>query len=227
MDPTKLDGLATLLATSAGRRGALRALLATALGGGAAGAVVVGPAVAGCFTEGRRCRHARQCCSGRCAKGACVPCGKGTTECGHACVDTRTDRGNCGKCERRCAAGQHCAGGVCTCGGARCAGCCAGDVCRPGDAGDACGTGGQACADCSALDGNCTVGVCVAGRCEARINVGAACPPPFGSLPAATVCQADGRCCAPSGALVGDPGSICFFGNCCSTRCRIESATCV
>lgn len=43
-------------------------------------------------------------------------CPAGYTSCGTSCVDTNTDRANCGGCGRSCAATETCSGGVCTSG---------------------------------------------------------------------------------------------------------------
>jgi hypothetical protein len=44
-------------------------------------------------------------------------CGAGETECGGACVDTRSDTQHCGACDRACAQGSPCDAGTCTCVG--------------------------------------------------------------------------------------------------------------
>jgi hypothetical protein len=53
-------------------------------------------------------------CDG-CAYGSCAsdPCGAGLTRCGIACVDTSSDRSNCGACNAACAKAQSCVGGTC------------------------------------------------------------------------------------------------------------------
>lgn len=42
----------------------------------------------------------------------------------------------------------------------RCAGCCEGDVCRPGNVSTLCGSGGAACIPCPSGASACTLGVC-------------------------------------------------------------------
>jgi hypothetical protein len=46
-------------------------------------------------------------------------CGAGQTLCGASCVNTVTDRANCGACGRICPSGQSCAAGVCQSGDLR------------------------------------------------------------------------------------------------------------
>ena len=49
-----------------------------------------------------------------CIAGVCTPpCAMGLTACGGACVDTLTDRANCGRCASVCARGQSCVAGAC------------------------------------------------------------------------------------------------------------------
>lgn len=85
------------------------------------------------------------------ATGTCV-CTTGT-ECSGACVDTSTDRRNCGDCGVRCRGNQYCDDGVCT------------RVCRPDCAGRECGDDG-----CGGSCGICDVtyvcdasGTCICG----------------------------------------------------------------
>lgn len=47
-----------------------------------------------------------------CVNGKCV-CLPGLRECGHLCVDTQTDAGNCGQCFKTCAPGEICCAGQC------------------------------------------------------------------------------------------------------------------
>jgi hypothetical protein len=40
-------------------------------------------------------------------------CDAGLSKCGGACVDTRSDAKNCGKCGKKCPMGKLCALGLC------------------------------------------------------------------------------------------------------------------
>ncbi len=108
MDGRQFDTLTRRLAGGVSRRRAVRALTGVALG-----LVVVVPeggvAAAACLREGEACKRGRQCCSGKCAKGA-----KGRT------CRRVPSQGICTNRMRSCsdtAEGPECGAGslVCTC----------------------------------------------------------------------------------------------------------------
>ncbi|HEX5750835.1 MAG TPA: hypothetical protein VFZ09_31715 [Archangium sp.] len=81
------------------------------------------------------------------ARGVCV-CGANP-----ACSDLTVDRCVGGQCKcgssGPCAQGQECVQGTCRCTPNSCAGCCANNVCEPGNLKDKCGKGGEACRKCN------------------------------------------------------------------------------
>jgi hypothetical protein len=165
MDPQRFDGLAIILAGGGrSRRAALQALGAALLAT-AAGAAGLGAAAGkGCAAKGKSCQRDGECCSDTCRKGECAACPNGKKACGHGCVRTDRDPKHCGGCGRRCVAGQQCVDGACRCNGAGCAGCCAGDECKPGTTKAFCGAGGGACQACAAGQ------VCIGGACVPECN---------------------------------------------------------
>ena len=223
MDADHFDALTRILGRAAAtRRAALGTLLVAALG-----RAVRSPAeaaAAACDRTGRPCRKDGQCCSGRCKQGTCAGCPNGRMACGGACVNPNNDPKNCGKCNRRCAAGQACVDGVCQCGGASCPdGCCDGATCQTGTANDHCGRGGAACVAC-ANDLECVGGscACTAASCPSGCCAGATCK--LGT--ADGFCGANGAACVACGtgqrclncAYVCD-GTSCPNGCCAGATC--------
>ncbi len=81
-------------------------------------------------------------------------CKPPTVKCGKTCIDTRSDRANCGSCGKVCAAGQACAGGTCNSDPALCGNtpCASDETCVAG----ACCAAEQVCgAFCCRSDQNC------------------------------------------------------------------------
>ena len=77
MDQDRFDGWTRALAAGRPRRGALRLLLAGALGARLGPVAGAGATHAGCRHDGAGCGRAGQCCSGRCtANGTCQPCAR-------------------------------------------------------------------------------------------------------------------------------------------------------
>ena len=117
--------------------------------------------------------------------GVNVTCATGQTRCSGVCVDTRSDRENCGGCDVRCAAGQACAWGSCQLScpsgqnlcGTECAtltsnpshcgacgrACAAGEVCSVGRCTNTCDTGLTLCSG-----GDAGVRLCVDTQSDAR-----------------------------------------------------------
>jgi hypothetical protein len=137
--------------------------------------------------EGNACGGGRICRGGACA------CPAGQERCGDACVDTATDRANCGACGVVCPAGETCGGGSCRCGN--------GGSCRCGNGGS-CGGGLTCCAGgCAALDND-------PRNCGACGNV---CPG-IGQLGAEVSCRAaacDLSCQGETYDVNGDPADGC------------------
>ena len=217
MDSARFDDLARAVGTTS-RRGALRLLTGSALGGllsllGRWEARACEPAGDGCSADA-------QCCNGRCrAVPGCI--GK------HCCNRTgKTCADSCQCCSGRC------------CGG-RC--CKAGQICVPIFTGVVCANGtkasGEACdpaepyacasGECGCFDpAHCT---CRAADCGPR---GAACASAAGCCQGAcgpTPCSGgQEKCCAPTGAPCGDRCDCCLAGSACrgGQCCRREGAGC-
>lgn len=118
MDPVRFDALARALSAQPSRRGVLRLLAGTALGG-LLGARRGNAAAQGCSQVGGSCA-ARPCCAGaRCTDAKKCVCRAGFTACqlpggGQQCFDLKTDERHCGDCATRCTAGeQTCSKGHC------------------------------------------------------------------------------------------------------------------
>ncbi len=148
MDPGRFDTLVRSLVTTPTRRGLLRLLAGTTLGGALALPGAGGLADHGCRHPGADCARDGQCCSGRCSgQGTCLctraaQCPEPEVPCQKA-VCTKT--GRCGSENRRA--------------DLRCTGCCAGGACEGGDSDVACGRGGEACIACGA-NARCVGGAC-------------------------------------------------------------------
>jgi len=173
MDGTRFDGFARTLAAGRTRRRALQALAGGTLAGllGLTGGVE--EAAAACVKPGKKgCKGPKnkKCCPGSVCKGGSTKkegtckCKGGTTKCGSKCVNTETDKNNCGDCGKKCAGTNSCRDGVCT-GTFGCpAGpnyCAAGEpiVLCPGFQGCVCATdveGGAHCSDSSTAGGGCS-----------------------------------------------------------------------
>ncbi len=150
---------------------------------------------------------------------AMVTCPPELTACGTNCVDTRSDRENCGSCASRCAPGEACSGGTCSvacasplmaCGEAA-ARRCVDPTVDPAN----CGSCGRACAAGeSCVSGTCTL-VCPAGQ----TRCGSACRD----------LQRDGEHCGACDAACA-AGQACRAGRCelncptgqtaCGSACR-------
>jgi hypothetical protein len=119
---TSFDELAKAMASGTVSRGKALRLMGSALLGAALASV---PGVAwadDCRPYGRRCTGDRQCCSRRCIRnprgdGRICGCPTGQTRCGDRCVNLQINENNCGRCGKRCAAGQECVNGMCESGG--------------------------------------------------------------------------------------------------------------
>lgn len=107
------------------------------------------------------------------------------------CVDAQTDPLNCGACGNPCASGQTCQGGVCTCNGALCAGCCDGSTCQAGTSTQRCGLNGTICQTCTG-GSSCQNGVCTCPT--GQTFGGGGTPGVCGCTP--TTCAARGKNCS-------------------------------
>jgi hypothetical protein len=107
MDQQKFDAFTRTLASGQSRRGLLKGLTGTAIGGLLA---AVGIAEAGAKPKTNE------------------PCTAPNTKCGKGkgknavCVNTQTDAANCGSCGNTCAATESCVGGQCECPAITCSG---------------------------------------------------------------------------------------------------------
>jgi hypothetical protein len=141
MDDSQFDELTKTLATSTSRRQALKTLGATVVGA-VLGLSGIGTALAKCGKTGAKCSKNKPCCKGlKCCKGKCCGemccagkcCGANKTcvskkcvclppfeTCNGRCVDTMTDRHNCGRCGIDCPSGSVCCGGICCLSGEAC-----------------------------------------------------------------------------------------------------------
>ena len=170
MDPSRFDGLARGIARLTSRRTTLAGLLA------GLAVPLLGEADAGARTQRGKHQqqhrhdadkspgHAGRQVDAEKKKKKKKKCKGGTVKCGKICVNSATDRANCGACGKVCAASESCQGGACTCDGALCPGCCAGGVCQAGTSNGQCGARGVACVTCDNLKTNsCVDGVCKCG----------------------------------------------------------------
>ena len=94
-----------------------------------------------------------------------LTCPDASTLCGTVCVDLATHRSHCGACDRACAAGQTCVGGVCT----------DATTCQPPlvECSGACVNTSTDPAHCGRCDLACAAGeVCSAGVCSSQCDPG-------------------------------------------------------
>lgn len=138
------------------------------------------------------CEAGRSCIAQRCA------CDAPSVECGIACVDLKSDVNNCGACSTRCATGQTCTDGVCTCTGNQ-------RLCSSGCRDDAWFTSNAS--HCGTCNTACTIAgqACVNGSCA---------------------CTADGAALC-SGACVDTKSSRAHCGGCGQTCSAICASGCV
>src|SRR4029077_1349135 len=107
---------------------------------------------------------------------------------GKACGESDGCGGVCNS--GACGTGQRCVIGVGTCDPTSCAGCCAGSICKDGNADGECGHGGTVCATCPS-------GVaCGTGTCGTCGGKGQACC--GGACAAPLVCNGGTCGCTPS-----------------------------
>lgn len=152
MEPSQFDRLTRGIARGATRRGALAGLL------GGITLPLMGAALAD--ARNRRGRSVQAEKKRKKCKSGLLKCTikKGRKK-KRFCVDAQTDPANCGGCGILCAAGQGCQGGVCTCNGTICAGCCDGTTCQAGTSNQQCGVNGGVCQVCTG-GRSCQSGVC-------------------------------------------------------------------
>jgi len=143
-----------------------------------------------CSSTSRECAPGRACCPDTrdcCGNGTCCP--TGTKCCNNVCVNTNSDRNNCGTCGTNCTAGRVCVNGLCQC--------------APGT---------QAVGTCCCLAGQrCCNNVCVNTNSDPN-NCGTCNNQCFGGQ----ICQ-NGQCiCAPNSVPCGNNFAI--PGACCMTN---------
>ncbi len=100
-----------------------------------------------CGSGGVSCVMCDPHVSNTCAPAGFCACGQGP-----ACDPRATDQCVNGQCRcgptGPCGAGLECVAGSCQCTPNSCSGCCASNLCQPGNTASACGQGGGACMDC-------------------------------------------------------------------------------
>jgi len=198
---------------------------ACAGGGFSSSPAACGPSCGACAPTGDHCGN------GECRCGLTAPCtGPGTSCCVGGCVDTNTDRANCGGCKQLCAPDH--ADGLCqngTCTVASCQGLfgdCDGNPqngCEtPLDSLASCGTCGLGCAPAHAA-GSCASGRCAVAACDAGWSDcdGSPLNGCETSLATSGSCGACGVACSPAHAT----GS-CASGSCAVTSCDAGWADC-
>jgi hypothetical protein len=84
MDGICFDGITRDLAANSSRRGAVRALAASALAMGLS-RLGLADVAAGCKQVGQKCAKDKECCRGLACKGKKCACGRGTQKCGKDC----------------------------------------------------------------------------------------------------------------------------------------------
>ena len=184
-----------------------------------------------CGACGRVCGDGQVCELGECVTPPCDPactndevcnadtsacmcgsgpgCVDGRSCCGASCIDTQSDRNNCGgcgtmctgaqvcldgrcttdiPCEPTCAAGETCSAGTCQCG--------AGPGCGPGSAccGGACAATQTDSLNCGRCGNSCGTGSCCSGACASTAN--------------------DTNNCGACGRSCGDDADTCTGGSC-------------
>ena len=140
-----------------------------------------------CGTCGNACSRTQSCRNGACVTTTPNPCTGGLTQCTAAdgtrrCVDTRTDRANCGTCGNACSRLQSCRNGACVdpnpCPGGQ-------TLCNAPD-------GTRRCVDTRIDPSNC--GTCGNSCLRTQMCTNGACITPNPCTPGQTLCNApDGR----------------------------------
>ncbi len=216
MDDDRFDSWTRTLAKARTRR-----RFGMTLAGGALAALLGRPEGAAAAT----CRTDRQC------RGAFEKC------CSRRCIDTSTDRQNCGRCNRVCDEDEVCRNGDCSstcpgrqvrCGRRR-------ECTNPATDPQNCGRCGKECllnetcerGACKCSGARCTEGP-VGPQCCAN---GASCCPRFGTgcCPQEGVCVNDGRSCCPRThpQWCDSVGACCrATDTCCGTQCCPDGARC-
>jgi hypothetical protein len=178
-----------------------------------------------CGRCGDRCDAARPVCD-HVARACSAGCTGGATRCGPLCVDTRTDLGHCGACDRRCAfanASASCVAGVC-----RLARCAPGFADCDADPSNGCETDTRtSTVHCGACSAACVPRNVAAPRCASGACGYSACAAGFGDCDgvAANGCEASvatdalncGACansCRPLNASPRCAAGRCGYGAC-------------
>ena len=203
MDQERFDRIARTLASGQSRRGVLKGLTGTAIGGLLA-AVGIGEAVAAppagkpskCYGDNSSCTNGKQCCSGTCTNRTCAPVIPVDRCAGVTCTATS-----------ECFTPGTCSGGVCS-------------PQNPKDSGVSCSIG--------TCDG---AGTCRAPEVCTGLPLNASCATADQCCPdgAAVACGPVGNlfqpeCCRPLGAACAIPGE---FSECCATLIRDDTGAVV
>ncbi|CAN5352290.1 hypothetical protein BH09MYX1_BH09MYX1_10400 [soil metagenome] len=149
------------------------------------------------------------CCFNLNGQGVCVSgsssaaCGSG----GQQCADCAQAGSVCDTTVKKCAAPK--------CGPQNCKGCCAGDTCLGGSAGNACGKGGLVCNDCTSKSQTCNQ---TTGACDGP-------PPTCNAQTCPSGCCQGNNCIPSSNTTCGTAGKLCQ--NCTLTNGTCSSGTCV
>jgi len=155
---------------------------------------------------------AKTCCGGGhvCISGTCQ-CPSGTAVCGGNCVDTTSDRNNCGGCGTQCSTYEVCNSGVCACTKTVCLSDFGSTtyVCVDTD------TDPRNCGGCAWGGGTgmlCASGVCVGGQCVCQQGWSACgpgcCPPQLNGYPL-QACQPFASCRGGYNCSYGNGGNTC------------------
>lgn len=149
------------------------------------------------------------CCFDLNGTGVCVS-GSSSNACGSGgikCADCLQQGLSCDATAKKCAPAK--------CGPQNCKGCCAGDVCLSGTAGNACGLGGLVCNDCSSKGQTCNSGT---GQCEGP-------PPTCNAQTCPNGCCQGNNCIPSSNTTCGLQGKVCQ--NCTLSGGTCQSGACV
>jgi hypothetical protein len=174
-------------------------------------------ALAACKNPGQKCVKNQDCCDGaRCKQDRCE-CKGSRDACGNDCVKLNTDEKHCGRCSKKCRAGETCRDGKCEgpCGGRTCDATeeCIGGVCTMPGGGCLVGNGSCTSGDsitcngqnsCFCLQstegtthcGDLTVANSTCGQCQSSADCAS-----FGAgvFCNASCCSQGGRCVPPCG----------------------------